>query len=117
VPALGSSPPTSKPGRLGDSNGAQCVSLRWRIRRRERYGLLEQEAAPVIETFDLELWKALRQLSRGQREAVALRVLLDLTTHEAAEVLGVAEGTVKTQLHRALGQLRDLLSEAKEVAR
>jgi LAO/AO transport system kinase len=40
-------------------------------------------------------------------------------TREAAEALGVSEGTVKTQLHRGLSRLREMLSqvEPKEVAR
>jgi RNA polymerase sigma factor (sigma-70 family) len=90
-----------------------------RIRRREWSGLPEREAAVTADLPDPDLWEALKLLSRGQREAIALRVLLDLTTRESAELLGVSEGTVKTQLHRGLGQLRERLSpsEQKEVLR
>ena len=53
------------------------------------------------------LWK---ELSVSQRAVVELRVVQELSVAEAAEALGVSEGTVKTQLHRALKKLRFFLS-------
>jgi RNA polymerase sigma-70 factor, ECF subfamily len=49
---------------------------------------------------------ALDGLSPGEREAVALRVVAELTTAEAARVMGVTPGACSTTLHRALGKLR-----------
>lgn len=42
-----------------------------------------------------------------QRQVVALRLFLDLDTRRTAQVLGIAPGTVKEHLGRALASLRD----------
>ncbi len=67
--------------------------------------------------LDPHLVELIRQLPRGQREVLALRVLLDFSTEQTADALGLKQGTVKTQLHRALKSLRlELAShETKEV--
>ncbi|SRR6266511_3189309 len=52
------------PGRVGGPHGAQRASLTWRIRRRERLGVREQDAASTIETFDNDRWEALKRHSR-----------------------------------------------------
>jgi DNA-directed RNA polymerase specialized sigma24 family protein len=41
---------------------------------------------------------------------IAARYFLDLSEAEAADVLGVPRGTVKSRLSRALGRLRDRLA-------
>jgi RNA polymerase sigma factor (sigma-70 family) len=51
--------------------------------------------------------QALRALSRRHQEVVALCVLQDFSTGEAAAVLGIAEGTVKSRLHWAKRRLAD----------
>jgi RNA polymerase sigma-70 factor (ECF subfamily) len=50
-----------------------------------------------------------QQLSVDQREAVRLVLVQSLTYAEAAEVLGVPEGTVKSRLHHARQTMRRLL--------
>jgi RNA polymerase sigma factor (sigma-70 family) len=55
------------------------------------------------------LVQALLRLPRRQREAVALRYLVDLPEREVAAVLGLSTGTVKTHLHRGLAGLRVVL--------
>ena len=52
---------------------------------------------------------ALVRLPRRQRATVVLRYLCDLPEAEVAAALGVSTGTVKTQIHRALATLRDVL--------
>lgn len=52
------------------------------------------------------LLDALAELPRGQRAVVVLRYFDDLTERQAAEVLGVSVGTVKSQAHAALARLR-----------
>ena len=49
---------------------------------------------------------ALGNLTRSEREIVALRVLLDLDGAEAAAVLGITPSACSTQLHRAMTKLR-----------
>jgi RNA polymerase sigma factor (sigma-70 family) len=61
--------------------------------------------------LDPVLLELIRGLPKGQREVLAMRVLLRLSTEETAEILGVKQGTVKTQLHRALLKLRAHLTD------
>ncbi len=53
--------------------------------------------------------RALEALPEPQRETVELVLLYGLTGPEAAKVLGVAEGTIKSRLHRAKRTLRKLI--------
>lgn len=68
------------------------------------------DALPV----DDALTDALRALPTRQREIVALRYLLDLSVAEVAALLGVRNGTVKTQLHRARATLRTVLGDGHD---
>ena len=54
---------------------------------------------------------ALAALPDRDREVLVLRYLEDLSTADAAAVLGVGEGAVKMRLVRALQRLRDHLDE------
>lgn len=49
---------------------------------------------------------ALGQLTRRERSVIALRFYGDLSESEIAAELGIAPGTVKSTVHRALGKLR-----------
>ncbi len=49
--------------------------------------------------------QGLRRLSPPQRHALSLRDLYGMTGKEAARVLGLSEGTVKSQVYRARRQL------------
>lgn len=53
-----------------------------------------------------ELWDALRGLPSRQRSAVVLRYYGDLPLAEVATVLGCAEGTAASLVHRGLKALR-----------
>ena len=55
---------------------------------------------------DPRIMAALLRLSARQRQVVALRLILDLDTGCTAELLGIAPGTVKEHLARALASLR-----------
>lgn len=55
--------------------------------------------------------RALAQLSSNQREVVVLFHQLDWSISQISELTGLPEGTVKSQLHRARGELRVLLSK------
>ena len=55
------------------------------------------------------LWKAVQTLSVPDQQIVYLRYFLDLSVAETAEVLRIAEGTVKSRLSRALDRLRGII--------
>lgn len=57
-----------------------------------------------------DLGTALRRLSPELRTAIQATVLDGLTVKEAARLLGIPEGTVKTRVRRAKAQLRERLA-------
>lgn len=59
---------------------------------------------------DERLAKALGDLPLAQRSVVVLRILLDWSERDVAEALGIAEGTVKSRLNRALERLRRVVT-------
>jgi len=56
-----------------------------------------------------EIEEAIGTLPEGARDALVLHALYGYSHTEAAQMLGVAEGTCKAQLHRARGLLREKL--------
>jgi RNA polymerase sigma-70 factor (sigma-E family) len=64
---------------------------------------------------DLVIRQALMRLPTRQRAVIVLRYLEDVTEREAADVLGVSVGTVKSQAHAALRKLRDDAPELGEL--
>ncbi len=56
-----------------------------------------------------EIEQAISALPDGARDALVLYAIYGYSHAEAANMLGVAEGTCKAQLHRARGLLRDRL--------
>jgi RNA polymerase sigma factor (sigma-70 family) len=57
------------------------------------------------------LGRALRTLDPDHQVVVVLRFRADLTVPAIAATLGIAEGTVKSRLHHALGRLRTAMQE------
>ncbi|MEV6811830.1 RNA polymerase sigma factor [Micromonospora sp. NPDC051296] len=68
----------------------------------------EEEA--LVGAYDADLQRALRRLSPELRAVLQATVLDGLTVREAAVLLGVPEGTVKTRAMRARRELREALS-------
>jgi RNA polymerase sigma-70 factor (ECF subfamily) len=96
---------------------ARTTALDWfraesRRRRRE-----EAVAGPerVEEAFAVGLSPALEaalaDLSPGEREVIALRIVLDLDGDTTARVLGISPTAVSTRLSRALSRLEERVSE------
>lgn len=81
---------------------------RWLARQRPAHGT---DAADERMVEHQRLVAALRRLPVELRTAVVLRYCEDLTEQDAAAVMGVAVGTVKSRTARGLARLRGLLEE------
>jgi len=90
---------------------------RWR-REHSVAVLPESVATPEMPLVDGDgaVWQALSELAPRQRAVVVLRFYEQLTEREIADVLGIAVGTVKSQLSRALATLRSRLDRTREGA-
>ena len=84
--------------------------LRLRIRRRETAMAQVPEPPTGDETTSVEARLALRDalltLPPRRRAVLVLRYLEDLPESQVAEILGCSVGTVRSQSHRAVAQLR-----------
>jgi RNA polymerase sigma-70 factor (ECF subfamily) len=79
-----------------------------RRRREDRYAVRELREVPAPslgEGFSPELEHGLAELSRAEREVIALRVVLELDGETAARVLGISPTACSTRLSRALQKL------------
>lgn len=87
-------------------------SLRRSLAALQRLFALAPAAVEFDESAGWErqtLWDAVRRLGPSDREVLYLRFQLDLAEAEAARVLGVPVGTVKSRTSRALARLRELI--------
>jgi RNA polymerase sigma-70 factor (ECF subfamily) len=95
---------------------------RWLRQRRDRelaqrYGAASEDAvarddplrAVIADEESRRLWQVVQGLPGGERAAVMLFYRQELSIREAARVLGVSSGTVKTLLFRARRHLREAL--------
>lgn len=96
---------------------------RWRTQAAERraFDRLAAQAAnsPAVHDedpaiVDAHVAEALRDLPRSQRSVVALHYLLDMSVADVAARLDMAEGTVKTHLHRARETMRAALERLSD---
>jgi RNA polymerase sigma-70 factor (ECF subfamily) len=84
---------------------------RHRTRQPARLVELVEHGAPPAPAHDVDLERALEDLSRRQREAVDLHYFVGLDVATVAEVMGCAPGTVKATLHQARARLRQILGD------
>ncbi len=74
------------------------------------------DAAPSPESAVLagerraDLLRAVNGLRDEDRDVISVRYFLDLSEADAATLLGIPRGTVKSRLSRALGRLRERLA-------
>jgi RNA polymerase sigma-70 factor (ECF subfamily) len=73
-------------------------------------GLEQVEAAASAELVRVEIREGLAALPPDQREAVALRVLLDHEYADVAATTGVSEAVVRKRVSRGLSALRARLA-------
>ena len=83
-----------------------------RVRREQLAAAPERFDERLLEGLSPELEAALRALSAGEREVIALRVVLDFDARTAAGMLGISPTNCATRLNRALGKLEEALSVA-----
>jgi RNA polymerase sigma-70 factor (ECF subfamily) len=84
-------------------------------RRRRREALAAAPERVDERAFDglsPALEAALAALTAGEREVIALRVVLDLDVRSAAGMLGISPTNCTTRLNRALAKLEEALSVA-----
>ena len=72
-------------------------------------GTANPGAMPVIDRISLE--RALNELPVGYRTVFVLHDVEGYEHYEVAEMLGIAEGTSKSQLHKARLKLRQLIKQ------
>ena len=71
----------------------------------------ERVEEAFVEGLSPELEAALMSLSAGEREVLALRVVLELDGDATARVLGISPTAVSTRLSRALKRLEERVNE------
>jgi RNA polymerase sigma-70 factor (ECF subfamily) len=83
-----------------------------RRRREDSYALREPrlDDAAFATGLSAELQQALHTLSAGEREVIALRVVLDLDAQTAADVLGISRTACSMRLGRALQKLEERMT-------
>ena len=88
----------------------RCADLH-RFRLRRPVLALEDipDAAQSGDPRGVELWDAVARLPEKLRTAVHLHYAEGYSTEEIAALLGIPAATVRTRLHRARRQLKDLL--------
>ncbi len=72
-------------------------------------GTANPDKMPVVDRIALE--RALQQLPNGYRTVFVLHDIEGYEHYEVADMLGIAEGTSKSQLHKARLKLRQLIKQ------
>lgn len=96
----------------------QCINT-YRKRKLTKVPLREADSvhktgpmeAIIMDTERAQVRNAIRQLPQEQRDTLELIFYHGLTGPEAAEILDVSVGTIKSRLHRAKAALKDLLGK------
>ena len=91
------------------SAGRYLAALTRAFRDEPAPASVEDKSAQYMEANDL--WKAVQNLNEPDQQIVYLRYFMDLSVAETAQVLQVAEGTVKSRLSRALEKLRVIIKQ------
>jgi RNA polymerase sigma-70 factor (ECF subfamily) len=96
---------------------ARTTALDWfraearRRRREEAAALPERVEEAFVEGLSPALEAGLASLSAGEREVLALRIVLELDGEATARVLGISPTAVSTRLSRALKRLEERVNE------
>jgi RNA polymerase sigma-70 factor (ECF subfamily) len=98
------------------ARNAGIDAVRGRDRRRRREGAQQRPAPRPSPEGGHEIDAALAALSRDLREALLAVEVLGLSYVEAAALLGVPAGTVKSRVHRARERMLSWLAAGEEAA-
>ncbi len=85
-----------------------AISLKRKLTPRTGWQQPEFTDPPAVTDPSIE--EALARLDKGLRAVVVCRFLLDWSTQDTADALGVRPGTVKSRLHRATRILEESLA-------
>jgi RNA polymerase sigma-70 factor (ECF subfamily) len=85
---------------------------RRRTRREQLSAMPERFDERLADGLSPELEDALRGLSAGEREVIALRIVLELDAAATARMLGISQTNCTTRLSRALKKLEEALDVA-----
>ncbi|KOS63153.1 sigma-70 family RNA polymerase sigma factor [Lysinibacillus agricola] len=88
------------------------------LRKNQKIVPLEQQPEQgQISTNDekLDLLQAIEQLDEKYKTVILLKYYRDLQIKEIADLLGCPEGTVKTNVHRGIQQLKKCLNKEGEL--
>jgi RNA polymerase sigma-70 factor (TIGR02954 family) len=90
-----------------------CIDER---RKRKRLIFAEKEVATSDEdsSTNIVVQDAVYQLKANYQKVIVLKYYQDLTVPQIASVLEKPEGTIKTWVHKALKQLKDILEKDGE---
>lgn len=78
------------------------------------YEAASSEAVAIREQQKQKLMQALELLPARERAAVVLREMEALPTAEVASILGTSEGTIRSQVSKAIARLREILTKEEE---
>ena len=96
---------------------ARTTALDWfraeerRSRREAAVARADVHVDALVEGLSPELERALAALTAGEREVIALRVVLELDGAAAARVLGISATACSTRLSRALKRLEEMMTD------
>ncbi len=82
------------------------------LKKKQKVIPLEQDsfskmpAKEIVIEDKMDLYDAIDKLNERHKTIIILRYYQDLTVAEIADIVGIPEGTVKSNLHRALQLLR-----------
>ncbi len=97
--------------------GYNLAGNRWKLLTRRRHKVRRE--IPILATQawedSIDLRESLRRLSRRQRDAVILHYYLGFTAEEIGEMLGCAEGSIRSHLHRGRAALDQMLAPQEGV--
>ena len=100
-------------------NAARGRNRATALARKSRFDLVEADHADAVaarvddEAQMSEVLAIVRRLPQRQRDVLELVAWSGLSTAQAADALGLPEGTVKSRLSRARSQLRDMIGDRR----